>query len=171
MQHLEAVGLDHLADAHRLHEAPFGAEKDTARPRQILGDHRVMCGDSTSQADAGTLLDGGRAVCLWTDPPYNVAYETAAGKIENDKLHKNLADAYYNIRVADKAIYHYEKAIRINSNLDEAHYNLSVLLYLQKSYFNAKMNIDKALQISSANEDYRELLAHIEEKIQCNNNL
>ena len=61
-------------------------------PTSVLGDvwrlgkHRVMCGDSTSQADAGTLLDGGRAVCLWTDPPYNVNYEGAAGKIENDNM-------------------------------------------------------------------------------------
>lgn len=94
--------------------------------------------------------------------------EEKAGKTENERLHKNLGDAYHNIGVADKAIYHYEKAIRINSKFDEAHYNLSVLLYLQKSYFNAKMNIEKALKING-NEDYRELLAHIEEKIQCSN--
>lgn len=52
----------------------------------LLGDHRVMCGDSTSKSDIG-LLCGDRLVDgCWTDPPYNVAYEGTAGKIKNDDM-------------------------------------------------------------------------------------
>lgn len=51
-----------------------------------LGPHRLMCGDSTSQTDVAKLMDGYEAECLWTDPPYNVAYEGTAGKIQNDNM-------------------------------------------------------------------------------------
>lgn len=52
----------------------------------ILGDHRVMCGDSTSQSDVEALCGGDLIDCCWTDPPYNVNYEGSAGKIENDNM-------------------------------------------------------------------------------------
>lgn len=39
----------------------------------VLGKHRVMCGDSTSLDAVETLMDGGHADMLLTDPPYNVA--------------------------------------------------------------------------------------------------
>ena len=66
-------------------------------------------------------------------------------------MYKNLGDAYYNKGITDKAIYNYEKAIKLNSKYDEAFYNLAVMLYIQKSYFNAKMNIDKAIACSNKN--------------------
>lgn len=53
----------------------------------VMGDHRLMCGDSTSTADMDRLVDR-RPVDMWlTDPPYNVAYEGKtkdALRIEND---------------------------------------------------------------------------------------
>lgn len=51
-----------------------------------LGPHRVLCGDSTSIEQTDVLLAGELAVCLWTDPPYNVNYEGSAGKILNDHM-------------------------------------------------------------------------------------
>jgi len=39
-----------------------------------LGDHRVLCGDSTSEADVALLTEGALADCLLTDPPYGVSY-------------------------------------------------------------------------------------------------
>jgi len=41
----------------------------------ILGRHRLMCGDSTSESDVEDLLNGERADITLTDPPYNVGYE------------------------------------------------------------------------------------------------
>ena len=38
-----------------------------------LGEHRLMCGDSTSKADVEKLTGGGRAKMVFTDPPYGVA--------------------------------------------------------------------------------------------------
>lgn len=53
----------------------------------ILGNHRLMCGDSTSMTDVEKLMAGEKADMVWTDPPYNVNYEGGTGmKIMNDKM-------------------------------------------------------------------------------------
>lgn len=44
----------------------------------LLGKHRLMCGDSTSQEDALTLMDGQKARQVFTDPPWNVDYGGSA---------------------------------------------------------------------------------------------
>jgi ParB-like chromosome segregation protein Spo0J len=46
----------------------------------VLGDHRLMCGDSSSAADLDRLLDKNEVHLLNTDPPYNVRlmYRAAA---------------------------------------------------------------------------------------------
>lgn len=41
----------------------------------ILGDHRLLCGDSASAADVDRLLDGESIHLVNTDPPYNVKVE------------------------------------------------------------------------------------------------
>ncbi|MEG1336002.1 MAG: ParB N-terminal domain-containing protein, partial [Clostridiales bacterium] len=39
-----------------------------------LGNHRLMCGDSTSKDDIDILMDGCKADMVFTDPPWNVDY-------------------------------------------------------------------------------------------------
>jgi DNA modification methylase len=66
----------------------------------LLGDHRLLCGDSTSVESTQALLGGEKADPVFTDPPYNVDYDPEArpngptsderkarplGKIKNDK--------------------------------------------------------------------------------------
>ncbi|PUA40658.1 DNA modification methylase [Paenibacillus elgii] len=66
----------------------------------ILGKHRLMCGDSTSEQDMATLMDGKKARLIVTDPPYNVDYTGKtkdALKIENDKMDN---DQFYEFLLA-----------------------------------------------------------------------
>ena len=59
-----------------------------------LGPHRLICGDSTDPATYSKLLGKEQATMIWTDPPYNVAYNSksdnliAAGNssIKNDNM-------------------------------------------------------------------------------------
>jgi DNA modification methylase len=52
----------------------------------ILGAHRLMCGDSTSIDAVEKLMEGKKCDMVWTDPPYNVAIQGAAGTIMNDDM-------------------------------------------------------------------------------------
>jgi len=54
-----------------------------------LGDHRLMCGDSTSLDDVLKLTEDKKMAMVWTDPPYNVNYRSSnekLGSIENDNM-------------------------------------------------------------------------------------
>lgn len=62
-----------------------------------LGNHRVMCGDSTDPGHVEKLMQGTKAQMCFTDPPYNVDYQGGTGTDEqnkrsvilNDKMDKN----------------------------------------------------------------------------------
>src|SRR6266852_7741742 len=79
----------------------------------MLGDHRLLCGDATQMADVEKVLAGGLADMVFTDPPYNVAYEGKTAKkltIDNDalggKFYEFLRDASANMLAMTKgAIY------------------------------------------------------------------
>lgn len=79
----------------------------------ILGNHRLICGDSTKADTFISLMDGKQANLVVTDPPYNVNYEGTAGKIKNDNMgneafYSFLLEAFKNTEAAmakDASIY------------------------------------------------------------------
>lgn len=62
----------------------------------ILGNHRIVCGDSTKKEDLALLLGDEKIDLVWEDPPYGVSYETVNGinysKEENAQRNHKIAN-------------------------------------------------------------------------------
>ena len=52
----------------------------------ILGNHRLLCGDSTDVLAVERLMDGQKADMVFTDPPYGVSYEGGHNKKKRDQI-------------------------------------------------------------------------------------
>lgn len=82
----EDVPTDGATDPDDVPEPPKEAESIPGKIYQ-LGEHRLICGDSTNAADIKAVMGGDQASLWMTDPPYNVAYEGSDGKtIQNDDM-------------------------------------------------------------------------------------
>lgn len=84
---LEPEVKEGLTDEDQVPEVPK-EPKTKLGDVYILGEHRLMCGDSTSIESVEKLTDG-LVDILVTDPPYNVAYEgktKEALTIQNDSM-------------------------------------------------------------------------------------
>lgn len=71
----------------------FNVDEELSKPTMskqgdvwLLGNHRLVVGDSTKAETYDKLMDGKKVNLVVTDPPYNVNYEGTAGKIKNDNL-------------------------------------------------------------------------------------
>ncbi len=101
---LDLLGFDaaelnkYMGDLENVEEDDFDVDEELKNPAITkagdlwqLGEHRLVCGDSTKEETFTSLMDGKKANLVVTDPPYNVNYEGTAGKIKND----NMADGMF----------------------------------------------------------------------------
>ncbi|MBR4456119.1 MAG: DNA modification methylase [Solobacterium sp.] len=72
-----------------------------------LGNHRLMCGDSTNAEDVAILMDGVRADTVFTDPPYDFRES-----LYNSILFDNTEDAHVFIMNDDVNMVRYLKNSR-----------------------------------------------------------
>ncbi|MGE0108400.1 MAG: ParB N-terminal domain-containing protein, partial [Bdellovibrionales bacterium] len=80
----DAEGAEGNTDDDAVPEAPV-EPKTKPGDVYVLGNHRLLCGDSTVLANVEKVLDGALADMVFTDPPYNVDY----GNTAKDKLRGN----------------------------------------------------------------------------------
>jgi DNA modification methylase len=85
---------------------PEVAETPVSRPGDvwIMGQHRLLCGDSTVAESYGRLMQGDVADMVFTDPPYNVNYANSAKDKMRGKdraiLNDNLGEGFYDFLLA-----------------------------------------------------------------------
>jgi DNA modification methylase len=84
-------GTDGLTDPD---DAPEPRADAITKPGDIwlLGDHRLMCGDSTRHCDVERLMDGKTAQLLHADPPYGMGKESDG--VANDNIYGQELDAF-----------------------------------------------------------------------------
>lgn len=96
-----------VEDPTEVQEDNFDGEPPEVAKSQLgdiwtMGEHRLMCGDSTSENDVKCLMQGELADLLITDPPYNVAYQGGTkdkltilnDKQDSDSFRQFLRDAF-----------------------------------------------------------------------------
>ncbi len=89
--HVEPDIVDAEPESDRAAEL---VEKWGVKDEQLwsLGDHRLMCGDSTAPRHLAKLMGGNKAILLHADPPYGMGKE--ADGVANDNLHRDKLDAF-----------------------------------------------------------------------------
>jgi site-specific DNA-methyltransferase (adenine-specific) len=60
----------------------------------LLGDHRLMCGDSTSPTDIEKLCGINKPVCIVTDPPYGIGIDGQKKNIATNPKHNRKAHEF-----------------------------------------------------------------------------
>lgn len=163
---LELIGfnVDELEDIFQAEEEQEIVEDDfdiepPEEPKAKLGDiyqlgnHRLMCGDSTSEEDVAKLMNGVKADMVFTDPPYNANYSSRVdinrrkpwGGILNDKMNYDDFDNFlidlnstlYSVLKENSSIYecidwkHYSQ---VESIFKEAFNHKSTIIW-NKNYF------------------------------------
>jgi len=68
--------LEAIIDESKADDVPEVVENPVIKLGDLieLGNHRLLCGDSTKEDDIKRLMDGKKADMVFTDPPYGVSY-------------------------------------------------------------------------------------------------
>lgn len=85
-----------VEDPTEVQEDNFDGEPPEVAKSQLgdiwaMGEHRLMCGDSTSEKDVKALMQDEKADMVFTDPPYNVAIGDKNKAINDNRVARGLS--------------------------------------------------------------------------------
>jgi len=99
------MGVENLGDGKTLPDDIPEAPKEAITKKGdlwILGEHKLLCGDSTKEEDVARLMDGKKANLLATDPPYLVDYTgTGRPKGHHGAGGKDWSGVYHEVDIKD----------------------------------------------------------------------
>lgn len=115
---VSVTGFDFEADPPEISEDEY--EEHDVQPRAKrgdiyqLGDHRLMCGDSTSSEDVQMLMGGVLADMVFTDPPYGVAIGDKNAALNEVQRSGRILDNIEGDTLSESELYDMLKAAFIN---------------------------------------------------------
>ena len=112
----------------------------------LLGEHRVMCGDSTSSDDVEKLMNGEKADMVFTSPPYNANTKSGQGDIFNRKKSVKLYSDGYSDNLNSSDYVDFSKSVLNNCFLYTDGFIFWNVSYNANSRFEYIEQIQKHLQ-------------------------
>jgi len=142
------MGVENMGDGKTLPDDIPEPPKEAVTKKGdlwILGNHRLLCGDSTSDEDVARIMNGEKASLFATDPPYCVDYTGAdrptGGKDWSDVYHEvDIPDAkefmkkFYSVGlkyVKEHTAFYLWHASKRRSMIDEVCDSLGILVHQQ----------------------------------------
>lgn len=94
----EELDFTKLVESVNEDDVPEATEEVCTKPGDLyeLGDHRLLCGDTTVQDNVDRLLDGRKVKLIFTSPPYNLNAGLYTGYQDN---RQNADYVMFNIQV------------------------------------------------------------------------